>query len=84
VALKGKMKIICFERKGEQWEKQEFVLDSEIPQRLFIPKNVATGLLNVGEEEAWLINYPDPAYDPSLKDEQVEYTLEELEAGVLK
>ena len=49
-----------------------------------IPKNVATGLENIGEDEGWLVNYPDPPYDPALKDEQVEYTLEELETGVLK
>ena len=46
--------------------------------------NVATGLENIGDEEAWLINYPDPPYDPDLKDEQVEYTQAELEAGVVK
>jgi hypothetical protein len=45
---------------------------------------VATGLENIGTEEAWLINYPDPPYDPSLKDEQVEYTKEELESGLIK
>jgi dTDP-4-dehydrorhamnose 3,5-epimerase-like enzyme len=59
-------------------------LDADKPQRLFIPKNIATGLENIGTEEAWLINYPDPAYDPGLKDEQVEYTREELESGVIK
>ena len=54
------------------------------PARLFIPPNVATGLENIGDEEAWLVNYPDPPYDPSLNDEQVEYTQAELEAGVVK
>jgi hypothetical protein len=39
---------------------------------------IATGLQNIGEEEAWLINYPDPAYDPDLSDEQVEYTRKSL------
>ena len=82
VPLKGKMKIILY-KPGEA-EKEEYILDAEKPQRLFIPKNIATGLLNVGEEEAWLINYPDPPYDPNLKDEQVEYTKEELEQGIVK
>ena len=50
----------------------------------FIPKEVATGLENIGDEEGWLINYPDPAYDPGLKDEQVEYSQAELEAGIVK
>lgn len=84
VALKGKMKIICYEQKDGKWAPSEFILSSDNPQRLFIPKNIATGLQNIGDEEAWLINYPDPAYDPSLKDEQVEYTKEELEQGIVK
>ncbi len=84
VAVKGTMKIICYERREEGWVPSEFILSADKPQRLFIPKGVATGLENIGTEEAWLINYPDPAYDPSLKDEQVEYTKEELEQGVVK
>lgn len=80
VCLKGKMKIILYHNKV----REEYILDASYPQRLFIPPNVATGLLNIGDEDAWLVNYPDPAYDPSLKDEQVEYTEEELEKGVMK
>lgn len=84
VCLKGKMKIITYEREGDAWVRTERVLDASIPQRLFIPKDVATGLENIGDEEGWLVNYPDPSYDPELKDEQVEYTQEELEAGIVK
>lgn len=82
VILKGKM-LITLVVPGTK-EKEEHILDSEKPQRLFIPKDVATGLKNIGNEEAWLINYPDPPYDPNLKDEQVEYTLEDLESGIIK
>ena len=84
VAIKGKMKITCYENKAGKWTPTEFILEAGKAQRLLIPKNVATGLENIGTEEAWLINYPDPAYDPSLKDEQVEYTKEELEKGIVK
>lgn len=84
VCLKGKMKITTYEHDGKRWVKEETVLDSSTPTRMFIPKDVATGLENIGEEEAWLINYPDPPYDPSLKDEQLEYTQDELEQGVVK
>lgn len=84
VCLKGKMRVITYEREGEKWVKSEHILDATEPTRLFIPKNVATGLENIGGEEGWLVNYPDPAYDPSLKDEQVEYTQEELEQGIVK
>jgi len=84
VAIKGQMKITTYSRENEAWVKTETILSSDKQERMFIPKNVATGLENIGTEEAWLINYPDPAYDPSLKDEQVEYTQEELEQGILK
>lgn len=84
VALKGKMRIITYERENDQWVKSETILDAANPERMFIPKDVATGLENIGDEEAWLINYPDPAYDPELKDEQVEYTEEELLQNIVK
>jgi dTDP-4-dehydrorhamnose 3,5-epimerase-like enzyme len=80
VCVRGRMKIILY----VDGKRQEHILDAATPQRLFIPANVATGLQNIGDEEAWLINYPDPPYDPDLKDEQVEYTEAELEAGVVK
>jgi dTDP-4-dehydrorhamnose 3,5-epimerase-like enzyme len=84
VCLKGKMKIITYEMKDGKWVRSERILDSGKSERLFIPNNVPTGLENIGEEEAWLVNYPDPAYNPNLKDEQVDYTQEELEAGIVK
>ncbi len=84
VALKGKMKITTYVRENDSWVRSETILEAGSAKRMFIPKDVATGLENIGEEEAWLINYPDPAYDPSLKDEQVEYTQEELEKGIVK
>lgn len=82
--IKGKMKIILYVHQNDAWERQEHILDGSKPSRLFIPPDIATGLENIGNEEAWLINYPDPAYNPELKDEQVEYTQEELEKGILK
>lgn len=89
VCLRGRMRIILYLQQRREdgkvrWEREEHILDASEPRRLFIPKNVATGLENIGEEEGWLVNYPDPPYDPALKDEQVEYTQEELEAGVVK
>jgi dTDP-4-dehydrorhamnose 3,5-epimerase-like enzyme len=84
VCLKGRMRIILYRREGETWVREEHILDASEPRRLYIPKNVATGLQNIGDEDGWLVNYPDPPYDPALKDEQVEYTQEELELGVVK
>ena len=80
VCVRGRMKIILY----AGGVRSEHILDATEPRRLFIPPNVATGLQNIGDEEAWLINYPDPPYDPDLRDEQVEYTEAELESGVVK
>lgn len=84
VCVKGKMKIITYENIDGNWSRSEHILDASEPQRLHIPNNVATGLENISTEEGWLVNYPNPAYDPSLVDEQVEYTQEELEKGIVK
>jgi dTDP-4-dehydrorhamnose 3,5-epimerase-like enzyme len=84
VCLKGKMRITTFMHDGSEWVRSESILDEKEPRRMYIPKNVATGLENIGEGESWLVNYPSPAYDPGLKDEQVEYSLEELHRGVVK
>ena len=88
VCLKGKMRIILYVKTQEngktKWIREEHIMDAKVNKRLFIPKDTATGLENVGTEEGWLINYPDPPYDPNLKDEQVEYTQEELEQGIVK
>lgn len=75
VCIKGSMKIILY----VNGVREEHILTSNPPMRLFIPPHVPTGLENISDEDAWLINYPDPAYDPDLKGEQVDYTEEELE-----
>ncbi len=77
ICIKGVMKIILY----VDGKREEHLLDAKNPTRLFIPKNVPTGLENIGDEEAWLINYPDPPYDPELKDEQVDFTQEECDSG---
>ena len=74
VCLKGRMKITVVEGSS----KVEQVLDGSSPERLFIPTNVWIGYQNVGDEEAWMINFPVPPYDPALKGEQQERTPEEI------
>ena len=74
VCLKGTMKIILY----VGGKREEHILSADKMQRLYIPPNVPTGLQNIGVEEAWLINYPDPPYDPDLKEEQVDFSEEEL------
>jgi dTDP-4-dehydrorhamnose 3,5-epimerase-like enzyme len=80
----GTVKIVLWIPGQPESEKEEFILDSANPQSLYIPKAVATLLLNEGNSEAFFINFPNPAYDPKLKDEQVEYTENELLSGVVK
>ena|SRR3989338_4622566 len=80
VCIKGKMKIILY----VDGKREEHFLSADKPTRLFIPANIPTGLENIGEEDAWLINYPDPPYDPDLVGEQVDFTQEELNNGNYK
>lgn len=60
VCVKGRIKIILITKNG----REEHFLDSEIPERLNIGINIPTAIMNEWDEEAWLINMPDPAYDP--------------------
>ena len=78
ICLKGTMTIILFINNNFERHVLNF------GQKLTIPKNIPTGLLNAGSEEAWLINYPDPPYDPSLKEEQLDFTEDELRSGKVK
>lgn len=77
VCIKGSMKIILY----VNGKREEHLLSADNLTRLYIPPHVPTGLENIGTEDAWLINYPEPAYDPDLKDEQVDFTREELDSG---
>ena len=77
VCLKGKMKIILY----VNGVREEHILTEENNVRLFIPPMVPTGLENIGDVDGWLVNYPDPPYDPNLKGEQVDFTQEELDNG---
>lgn len=82
--VQGTVKIVLWRPGTPESAKEIHTLSSEHPKRLFIPKNVATLLVNDSDSEAFFINFPDPAYDPEIKDEQVEYTEEELKSGIVK
>lgn len=81
LCLKGTMRIILYVggANGVNGKRQEYVLSADKPQRLTIPPHTPTGLENIGSEESWLVNFPIPYYDPNLKDEQIDYTREEIE-----
>lgn len=78
--IKGKAKIILITWAG----KEEYILDANEPQRLHIPINIPTAFVNEGEEDAFIVNVPIPAYDPALKDEQLDFTEEEAIEWVKK
>lgn len=77
MCVRGKMKIILY----VNGKREEHILTEDNNKRLFIPKNIPTGLENIGDVDGWLVNYPDPPYDPELKDEQVDFTEEQCESG---
>ncbi len=79
VCIKGKVKVILYDISSKR--KKEIILDANNPQKLHIPTYIATGLENIGNEEVYLINYPNPPYEPKHLQigEQVEYTKEDLE-----
>jgi len=78
VCLKGTMKVTIVEGK----KKVEHILGADRLERLLIPTNVWIGLENIGEEEAWLLNFPNPPYDPALSGEQQERTRADVEQRV--
>lgn len=84
VAVRGALRVTVYVREGNRWIRKEHVLESAKGTTLHIPTNTATGFSSATDEEAWVINFPEPYYNPELKDEQVEYTEEELEKGILK
>lgn len=74
ICIKGKVKIILYTKEGFK----EYILDSTNPEKLNIPINIPTGISNEWDKEAWLVNFPNPPYDPNLIDEQIDYKKEEL------
>ena len=83
VCLRGRMRIILYQRQGEARPRRAHPRRgrAEAPvhpeERGHRPREHRRGSGLAGE-------LPDPPYDPALKDEQVEYTQAELEAGVVK
>lgn len=75
VCIRGRIKVVLVTKYGVQ----EYILEETNPVRLNIPINIPTAIINESEtDEAWLINCPDPAYDPALTFEQVDLaTIEE-------
>lgn len=80
VVVRGRVKIIIVEER----QKKEIILDETNPQRVMIPTMVYTGIQNIGDTDAWMMNFPQPAYDPNDKGEQQEMSLEKMESWLLE
>lgn len=75
VCIKGSLVILLARNR-----KIETIILSE-GDKLNIPINVPTALWNpYTNGEAWLINFPDPPYDPNLKDEQIDIDPKEIKS----
>ena len=55
------------------------VLNSNILERYIVPPRTTIGVENKGKDDAWLLNFPDPPYDPADKEEMRTLTREEVE-----
>ncbi len=69
ICVRGSMVVTTWER-----GKGKVMRSISKGESMSIGTDIPIGLQNIGTEEAWLINFPSPAYDPADKDEQVEYT----------
>ena len=75
VCIRGTVTVITYTKNG----REETVLHPG--DKMNIPINTPTGIMNGSDapySEAWLVNFPDPPYDPLLTDEQIDYTEEEI------
>lgn len=72
--IRGKVKVVLITENG----KEEFLLDAvNGPQKLHIPTHIPTMIVNEWDEEGWVLNFPEPYYDPELKGEQLDLNEEE-------
>lgn len=64
ICIRGQAKVILYTKNT----KQEHVLSSDYYDKLHVPINTPVAFKNESVDEVWLINFPDPAYDPFVKD----------------
>ena len=81
VVLKGEITVIVWESNEENDSVERTIVTLSQGDKIRIPTMCPTGLQNNSNEEAWIVNFPSPAYDPDLKDEQVDYTEDECLDG---
>jgi hypothetical protein len=67
VCLRGSCTVILYTKEGR------LAHEMKPGYKLHIDINIPTGIHNRSDEECWLINFPDPPYDPELTGEQVDF-----------
>jgi len=78
LCVKGKVLFTLYGTSG----KKRATLSASQLQRLFLPPGVAHKVTNLSAEESVIINFPRPAYDPSVPDERIELTEDECEKRI--
>lgn len=71
VCIKGSLELFVYDPAIQKDLK--LGLDAEFPEVITIPPMMAIGIENLGIIDGWLLNFPDPPYDPAHKDEQESY-----------
>ena len=79
VCIRGEVTVITYTKTEGR---KETKLSANCSNKMKIGTNIPTGIRNDSREEVWLINFPNPPYDPNLLGEQVEFTEQEAEAWV--
>jgi dTDP-4-dehydrorhamnose 3,5-epimerase-like enzyme len=72
VCISGEVEVIMYYFENDKVLKEVVCLKQG--DSLHIPKMIATALNNNSDKEVWIVNSPDPFYNPDYKDEQVEFT----------
>ena len=70
VCIKGRVNVLMFRK--DIPDRLEIEMSADKPSQLTIPIDTPTAISNPYEDEGWLINVPDPPYDPDLLHEQVD------------
>jgi dTDP-4-dehydrorhamnose 3,5-epimerase-like enzyme len=71
VCIKGSLELFVYNPNDQK--ELKLGMDAEYPEVLTIPPRLAIGIENQGIVDGWLLNFPDPPYDPEDKDEQENY-----------
>jgi len=90
--IRGKANIVLLDDREESDTRchvNSFEISSDLPKLLLIPKGVIHGFESATEQECWILNLSDSAYNPIEPDEfrykiDDEYVTQHLKEGTIK